>query len=140
MVVRSSSEHETEREAGLADALTVDLYARDKALAIFSFEEEAQMFAGALEESDEWRVSEIENEALLRLLYRSRPFTDFIALDPLPERLAPEAANLVSVSRMCFLKHLLKQVQNTLPEDFILGDSNSSATISMRGDTHYAQE
>lgn len=115
MILPSGVEHGLGYERGreLAEALTVELYAKERALSIFSYEEEAQMFVATLDESADWCVSEIQDEVLLTLLYRARPPIAYIALDPLPERLAPEAANLVSMDRTSFLRHLLARIENS---------------------------
>jgi hypothetical protein len=79
-----------------------------RALAVFSFEEEAAMFLrlGGLE-GDGWRVWQGRAGELVSLLYGPCADAKSVALDPVPEMVKDGSVGLVSVGREGFLRRLL---------------------------------
>ena len=95
-------------EAGRTEMLTVDLDGREGALAVFGFEEEAEMFS-LWASGGKWRLKETTAEELARML--SGPYTAvrFVALDPLPELVSWGMVGLVSLRRERFVDRLLEK-------------------------------
>ncbi len=94
-------------EAGRTEMLTVDLDGLGGALAVFGFEEEAEMFS-LWASGGEWRLKETTADELAEML--SGPYVDvrFVALDPLPELVSWGMVGLVSLRRERFVDRLLE--------------------------------
>ena len=90
---------------GRIEALTVDLDEQET-IPVFSFREEAEMYA-RFEVWDDWWVRETSAGELLSLLFGSYSCVQLVALDPLPEICDEGMGCLVSVSRMDFALRLL---------------------------------
>ena len=88
--------------------LTVDLEGTGEALAVFSFEEEAEMFLhlGGYD-TGRWGARESWSGELVSLLYGPCIDAKGVALDPLPEMLKGGTVGLVEVGRGFFLRQLL---------------------------------
>jgi hypothetical protein len=92
------------------DVLTVDLGGSDDALAVFGFEEEAQMFldlrlAGS---GEGWRTRQTSPGELVSVLYGPCSGAKRVALDPLPEVVDREKSiGLLAMLRNDFLQVLL---------------------------------
>ena len=86
---------------GLTDVLTLDSDG-EKALAGFSFDEEAELFLqlGALE--DDWRIEPVAADELFSQLLGSQASFRRVALDPFPEVAGRRMVDLVCVSRKRF--------------------------------------
>lgn len=97
-----------ESEGGGAGLLAVDIPCRGRALAVFSFEEEAQAYLRLAAPRGHWRVEELEAEELASMLL-SGACSGFclVGLDPLPEIWGWEANRLVCMSRERFVSRLL---------------------------------
>jgi hypothetical protein len=79
----------------------------ERALAVFSGEDEAEMFAwlgGAFE--DGWRVRATSPGELVSIIYGPLAGVKRVALDPSPE-MAPETIRLVSLSRERFVSWIV---------------------------------
>lgn len=75
----------TRRRRGRTEVLAAELVAGSRALAVFSFAEEARLFAGLCPfERAGWRASKIEAEDLASLLLDPLRGVERVALDPLP--------------------------------------------------------
>ncbi len=76
----------------------------DEALAVFSFDEEAELFLqlGAL--GDGWRVEPFATGELFSQLLGSRALIRRVALDPFPEVAGRRMVDLVCVSRERFIQ------------------------------------
>jgi len=98
-----------EEEGGEPRPLAVDVPGGvGRALAVFSFEEEARMYLRLGAPKGRWRVQETRPEELASLLLsETRPGVRRVALDPMGEILAREANRLLSTSRESFLSRLL---------------------------------
>ena len=92
------------------DVFNTHLCGDRKALAVFSFEEEAQMFLDlclAVSE-DEWRVRQTSVGELVSVLYGPCSDTKKVVLDPVPEEVGrEELTGLLSMHRNDFLQFLL---------------------------------
>ncbi len=90
-------------------ALTIWLGGEGEALAVFGFEEEAEMFLhlrrAALEEG--WRVRQTSVGELVSVLYGPCSDTKKVVLDPVPEVGTEELVDLLSMHRNDFLGFLL---------------------------------
>jgi hypothetical protein len=96
-------------EAGRTEMLTVDLDGRGGALAVFGFEDEAEMFS-LWASGGEWRLKETTAEELARILSGPYAALRFVALDPLPELLVCWGmVGLVSLRRERFVDRLLEK-------------------------------
>ncbi len=91
------------------EVFTTHLCGDRRALAVFSFEEEAQMFLDLrLAASDEgWRVRQTSVGELVSVLYGPCSDTKKVVLDPLPEVGKEEITELLSMHRKDFLRFLL---------------------------------
>jgi hypothetical protein len=74
-------------------------------LPIFSFREEAELFAH-IEAGEYWLVWEMRTEEVLQMLCNSSTLIERVCLDPLPSVVGSEILELVSLSREWF-KNLL---------------------------------
>ena len=88
---------------GLTEVLTVDS-GGEEALAVFSFDEEAELFVqlGAL--GDGWRIEPVAAGDLFSQLLRSQSPFWRVALDPFPEVAGRRMVDLVCVSRERFIQ------------------------------------
>jgi hypothetical protein len=91
------------------DVLTIDLGGDGEALAVFSFQEEAQMFLDFLPavSGEGWRVRQTSVGELVSVLYGPCSDTKKVALDPVPEVGRKELVGLLSMHRSDFLRFLL---------------------------------
>jgi hypothetical protein len=91
------------------EVFTTEMCGDGKALAVFSFEEEAEMFldlrpAGP---KDGWRVRQTSVGELVSVLYGPCSDTKKVVLDPVPKMGNEELAGLLSMHRNDFLRFLL---------------------------------
>ena len=92
---------------GQPDLLTVDLDGAGEALAVFSFEEEAEMFLW-LQRTEEGReVREITPGQLVSILYGPCADVGRVMLDPLPEIGARMQIGLVGLDRRDFVESVM---------------------------------
>ena len=91
------------------EVFTTHLCGDRKALAVFSFEEEAQMFLDLClaVSQDEWRVRQTSVGELVSVLYGPCSDTKKVVLDPVPELGREELVDLLSMHRNDFLRSLL---------------------------------
>ncbi len=96
-------------QGGRTKPLALDLPGDEEgALAVFSFEEEAQMYLQVAAPEGSWRVEEVEVGELVSMLDRGICSTaKRLALDPTPPQVSAREANLlVCTSRQGFLGRL----------------------------------
>jgi hypothetical protein len=92
-------------EHGRIEVLTLD---GKKTLAVFSSENEAEMFLRLEGVADGWQVSESRGGELVSMLYGLCAGVKDVALDPLPEMVADDrTVGLVSLDRKRFIRRLL---------------------------------
>ena len=91
------------------EVFTTHLCGDRKALAVFSFEEEAEMFLDLqlAAYKDGWRVRQTSIGELVSVLYGPCSDTKKVVLDPIPEVGREELAELLSMHRNDFLGFLL---------------------------------
>ena len=91
------------------DVFTTNLCGDRRALAVFSFEEEAQMFLDLrlAASKDGWKVRQTSVGELVSVLYGPCSDTKKVVLDPIPEVGREELAGLLSMHRNDFLGFLL---------------------------------
>jgi hypothetical protein len=88
----------------------------ERVLAIFSFEEEAQLFLRLGDYDDgHWRARESCAGELISVLYGTCAKVKSVALDPLPEMLEYGTFALVGVGRKRFLEQILVREKRTSP-------------------------
>ncbi len=100
-------------DARRRETLTIILDGGRKALPVFSFPDEAGLFAslGGFEKSG-WRISEITAPELFATLMEDLPDAAFVALDPLPEMvdlIFGTTIPLVTLSRERFIHRLIRE-------------------------------
>jgi len=95
-------------EAGRTEMLTVDLDDLGEALAVFGFEEEAEMFS-LWASGGAWRLKGTTAEELAEMLSGPYATVRFVALDPLPELISWGMVGLVSLRRERFVDRLLEK-------------------------------
>jgi hypothetical protein len=83
------------------EALTLDC---EKAVAIFSHEDEAEMFLRLEDVGEDWRISESGVGELVSVLYGPCAGVKEVVLDPLPEMVAERTVGLVSLDREYFIE------------------------------------
>lgn len=90
---------------------TTNLCGDPKALVVFSFEEEAQMFLDLrlAAAKDGWRVRQTSVGELVSVLYGPCSDTKKVVLDPLPEIGREELTGLLGMHREEFLRFLLRK-------------------------------
>ncbi|MCA1717375.1 MAG: hypothetical protein LC781_11270 [Actinobacteria bacterium] len=98
----------TKYDKGSLEALTIDLDGQ-KAIPLFSFREEAEMFT-QFEAWDGWWVRETSAEELVSLLFGPYSHVEMMALDPLPQICDEGMIHLVSVSRKDFTRTLAQKL------------------------------
>ncbi len=91
------------------DIFTTHLGGGSKALVVFSFEEEAEMFLDLrlAASKDGWKVRQTSVGELVSILYGPCSDTKKVVLDPLPEIGGEALADLLSMPRNDFLRFLL---------------------------------
>ena len=91
------------------DVFTTDLCGDPKALVVFSFEEEAEMFLELrlAASKDRWRVRQTSVGELVSVLYGPCSDTRKVVLDPLPEIGREELIGLLGMHRAEFLRFLV---------------------------------
>jgi hypothetical protein len=104
-VITSNQDYRTE-------LLTIDAGVEGRFLAVFSFEEEAEVFLGLLvdgdEEKMEWQSKQAEAGELVSMLVGPCVEVERVALDPLPLPLGRAMLPLVGVHRDTFLGYLVE--------------------------------
>ncbi|MGB3634556.1 MAG: hypothetical protein WA982_10995 [Rubrobacteraceae bacterium] len=96
------------RGAGLEERLTVNSDDGGKALAVFSFEEEADMFVSLSSVGTGWQPRRATARELTGMLLSSCAGVGYVSLDPLPELVQSGMIGLVSVSRKHFVEQLVE--------------------------------
>ena len=113
MVKRSDRWHWliTKHVTSRMDVFTTHLCGDPKALAVFSCEEEAQMFLDLrlAASKDGWRVRQTSVGELVSVLYGPCSDTKKVVLDPVLEVGREELARLLSMHRNDFLELLLRE-------------------------------
>ena len=106
----------TKHATSRMDVFTIHLGGDGEALAVFSFEEEAEMFLDLrLATSGEgWKVRQTSVGELVSVLYGPCSDAKKVALDPVPEVGRQKVADLLSMDRNDFLQVLLGEVPSTL--------------------------
>ena len=94
-------------ESDLQEPLTISC-GGEKALPVFSFEEEAEMFHRLAGLSSRWRVRLCGCGELVSVLYGPCSGVGAVALDPLPEMVAEGTVELVSLNRSRFVNRLVR--------------------------------
>ena len=92
---------------GQLDLLTVDLDGTGEALAVFSFEEEAEMFLWLKRTEDGQEVRETTPGQLVSILYGPCADLGRVVLDPLPEIGASMQIRLLSMDRRDFVESVM---------------------------------
>jgi hypothetical protein len=93
------------------DALTIDADLEGSLLAVFSSEDEAEVFLRLLgdKEKQEWRSEQTTAGRLVSVLLELGTYVQGVVLDPLPLPLGRDLLPLVSVERELFLQCLLEE-------------------------------
>lgn len=94
------------REAGGMGVLAIDLSGGEKALAVFSFEEEAELFLHHELSGTGWWVREAMIGELVSVLYGPYASIANVALDPLPRNVSGGTNGLLSLRRDAFMRFL----------------------------------
>jgi hypothetical protein len=103
-------------ERRLTRPLTLRLKGGQGALAVFSHQEEAEMFLRSFGTSGEdWRVRETSAGEVVSLLYGPCCGAKAVALDPLPRMLADGFLGLVALERRRFVGWVTGREQNPMP-------------------------
>ena len=99
----------TRNENGRIEVLTIHLGEGEEALALFSFEEEAQMYLGFEASGDGWRTRETRAGELVLVLFGLCAHVGCVTLDPLPQVVADETVGLLGLDRKSFVRDLLDE-------------------------------
>ena len=92
------------------EILATGLTGGEKALPVFSHEEEAEVFLSLSEASDdEWRARESTAGELISMLSGPWAGVKEVALDPLPEMIAQRTLRLVTLSRERFMDLVVRR-------------------------------
>jgi hypothetical protein len=92
------------------EVLAIGLTGGEKALPVFSHEEEAEMFLRLWEVGfDGWQVRESTAGELISVLYGPCAGVERVVLDPLPEMIVERTVGLVSLSRERFVDLVLSR-------------------------------
>jgi hypothetical protein len=105
-----------DRTSGM-DMLTIDLGSGEESLAVFGFEEEAQMFLELRPAAtgEGWRVRRTSAGELVSVLYGPCSGAQRVVLDPLPGVLdRGKSIGLRAIDRNCFLRMLLGEGPSSL--------------------------
>lgn len=119
-------------ERGRVEVLAAELVGGGKALPVFSFAEEAELFLGlggaegAADEGD-WRVWRTEAGELASVLLGPCRGVGRVALDPMPEVGAGPVNRLASVGRERFVRFLLGESSNGGPARIRLGSADRTS-------------
>ncbi len=100
------------------DIYTTNLCGDSKALVVFSFEEEAEMFLDLrlAASEDGWKVRQTSVGELVSILYGPCSDTKKVVLDPVPNVGGEALDDLLSMHRQDFLRSLLgEEVPSQLP-------------------------
>jgi hypothetical protein len=99
----------TKHTTNRMDVFTTYLCDDHKALAIFTFQEEAEMFLDLrlAASKDGWKVRQTSVGELVSVLYGPCSDTQKVVLDPVPEIGGEVLVDLLSTSRNAFLRFLL---------------------------------
>jgi hypothetical protein len=99
-------------ETGRLEVLATGLADAEKALPVFSHEEEAEMFLRLWEVGfGGWQARESTAGELVSLLYGPCAGVECVALDPLPEMVLERTVGLVSLSRERFVDLVLSRTR-----------------------------
>ena len=96
-------------EHRLMHPLTVALPGGGEALAVFSSEEEAEMFLWLGMGGEGWRTRKTSAGEVISLLYDPCSEVRSVALDPFPEMLAGGLVGLVALDRVRFLERVARR-------------------------------
>ncbi len=88
------------------EVLTIE-FGSGRALPVFSFAEEAELFLGLGGVGQDWWVRESGAGEIVSVLYGPCAGVRSVVLDPLPEMVADGAVDLVRLSRKRFVEHLV---------------------------------
>ena len=88
------------------EVLTIE-HGGEEVLPVFSHEEEAELFLGLAGVGDGWRVRQSGAGEIISVIYGPCAGVRSVALDPLPEMVAEEAVELVSLGRNRFVERLV---------------------------------
>jgi len=119
-------------DAGWWGALTAELAGGEKALPVFSFEDEAGMFLGLGALRDGWRVRETTAGELVSILLGPRADVGWVLLDPLPDLDGREATELVGMPRKAFVEHQLgRRARRRLPGESAVAPTERSTRATV---------
>jgi len=96
-------------EAGRMSVLTTGLAREEKALPVFSFQDEARMFLDLGASHGGWRVRETTAGELVSILFGPCASVGRVLLDPLPGVDGRVSADLVGMERKPFAESLLSR-------------------------------
>jgi hypothetical protein len=96
-------------EAGRVGLLTTNLAEEEKALPVFSFQDEARMFLDLGASHGGWRVRETTAGELVSILFGPCASVGRVLLDPLPVVDGRVSADLVGMGRKPFVESLLSR-------------------------------
>jgi len=120
-------------DAGSSGALTAELAGGEKALPVFSFEDEAGMFLGLGTLRGGWRVRETTTGELVSILLGPHADVEWVLLDPLPDLDGREAAELFGMPRKAFVEHQLgRQARRKLPGESVVRPTERSTRAAVR--------
>lgn len=91
------------------EVLTIEDHRGGKSLPVFSFEDEARLYLRLEEPGPGWRAEEVTREELFSVLVGPCAGVGQVALDPLPGVFGREAAYLLSLGRMDFMRTLARE-------------------------------
>ena len=100
-------------ETSSMDALAVGLDGGEKALAVFSFAEEAELFLYHELSGTGWQARETTIEELISVLYSFCADVDKVALDPLPKYICEGTNYLLSLRHGDFVRALVARQGTT---------------------------
>jgi len=119
-------------DAGWRGALTAELAGGEKALPIFSFEDEAGMFLGLGALRGGWRVRETTADELVSILLGPCADVGWVLLDPLPDLDGREATELVGMPRKAFVEHQLgRRARRQLPGESVARPTERSTRTTV---------
>lgn len=104
-----------------ASALTIELAGGEKALPVFSHREEAHRFlveSSEVFEDEGWQARETGNGEFVSMLYGPCQGVKRVVPDPASGSGDEEAADLVGVSRQCFVERLIGRGRSWFDERF----------------------
>ncbi|MGB3682394.1 MAG: hypothetical protein WA990_07885 [Rubrobacteraceae bacterium] len=102
------------------EVLDTRLSGGEKALPVFSFEEEAEMFLCLRGPREDWRVEEIAVEDILAMVHAALDDIGYVTLDPIPEGSCLNTTGLLSISLKDFVESLNKSTpRGVLPGKWV---------------------